>query len=447
MKVSVVTLGCPKNLVDSEVMTGLIQEAGFELTGDLEEAEAIIVNTCGFIKDAKEESIETVLDLARYKEIGRCRKLIMAGCLSQRYYRELMDEMPEVDHFVGTGGIPRIPDILRGMEERRDLVGDPSYLYDASTPRLLSSLTGSAYVKIAEGCSNHCSYCAIPIVRGEFRSRDMESIEREVRDLAGKGVKEINLIAQDTTSYGRDRDGTDLLALLKRLVRVEGIEWIRLLYLHPARVGDDLLKFIRDEEKVCRYIDLPLQHIDDRVLKAMGRGVRERDIRELIERIRAVIPSVILRTTFIVGFPGEDEEAFERLLSFTEEVEFDRLGAFTYSKEEGTPASGMDGQVPERVKRRRYRELMKIQKGIARKKNKDLVGSVQRVLVEGMSDESPYILQARTEGQAPDVDGVTYITGGDAMAGQMVLARIVDAGDYDLVGEILPVSGTDHILS
>lgn len=436
MKVAVVTLGCPKNLVDSEVMTGLIKEAGFELTGDPGVADAIIVNTCGFIEDAKEESIETVLELARYKEEGRCRRLIMAGCLSQRYHKELMTEMPEVDHFVGTGEIGRIADILRGIENERSIVGNPTYLYDASTPRLLSSTSGSAYVKIAEGCSNHCSYCTIPLVRGEFRSRKVESVEREVMELALRGVREINLIAQDTTSYGRDGGDGDLVTLLKRLVQIDGIEWIRLLYLHPARLGEDLLRVIRDEEKICKYVDLPLQHIDDRILRAMGRGVGEKEIRQLIERIREIIPGVTLRTTFIVGFPGEDEEAFEKLLDFVEEMEFDRLGAFTYSREEGTVAYRMEGQVSERVKKRRYRELMLLQREIALRKNRGLIGSIQRALVEGVSDESPYLFQARVENQAPDVDGITYIARGEVGKGEMVSLLITDAGPYDLVGEV-----------
>ena len=417
-----------------------MSRAGYELTVNPEEADAIIVNTCGFIQEAKEESIETILELAILKEKGRCRRLVVAGCLPQRYRTDLSKELPEVDYFLGIGEIERITGILMGEMPDRVVVGDSTSIDYRTDSRILSTPAGTAYVKISEGCSNHCSYCAIPLIRGELRSRDEDAIIREIDYLASKGVKEINLIAQDTTSYGKDVEGRDLEGLLRRIVKVRGIEWIRLLYLHPKGLKRSLIELIRDEEKICNYIDLPLQHIDDTILRSMNRGVDRRGIIELIETIRHIIPDATLRTTFIVGFPGEDDRAFEELIRFVEDMEFDRVGAFKYSREEGTPSYNMAGQVPEEVKEERYRRLMEVQRGISRKKNRRLIGSICRGIVEGVSEETPHLLKARLVSQAPDVDGVTYINDvkdKEIMAGDMVELMITDAGDFDLVAEVV----------
>jgi len=438
-KICLVSLGCPKNLVDSEVMLGILKQDNFELTANEDDADILIVNTCGFIGDAKEESIETILRLAQYKEKGRCRLLIVAGCLTQRYKDELAKEMPEVDFFIGTGEYPKIAYIIKNDSNQKVIAGIPKYVHDYDTPRILATPRYSAYVKIAEGCSNHCSYCTIPSIRGEFRSRSLNSVIKEIENLAQQGVKEINLIAQDSTSYGMDGDDSrGLETLLKRAVKVDGIEWVRLLYLYPGKITKNLIHLIRDEEKICKYIDMPIQHINNRILRAMNRNHTKAQIQEVIKMIRQEIPDAALRTSLIVGFPGETEEEFDELLDFVKATQFDRLGVFKYSKEEGTPAYKMKGQVPEAVKKVRLKKIMETQAKIAGEKNRLLVGSAIQVLVEGLSEETEFLLKGRSMQQAPDnIDGITYINKGIASPGDIADVIITDAGEHDIVGGIM----------
>ncbi len=441
-KVSLVSLGCPKNLVDAEVMLGYLAGEGYEVTTDEHEAEIIIVNTCSFIKEAKQESIDTILDLADRKHDGRCRLLVVTGCLPQRYQEELAGELPEVDIFVGTGDYPRIAEII--AEQRRvggqiRYTGDPNFLYNEEFPRLKSSPGYSAYLKIAEGCSNCCSYCVIPSLRGSFRSRPMEVLLHEARGLVEGGVKELNLIAQDITAYGRDlADGASLEALIGELVKISGLSWIRLLYAYPDGIRDSLIRLIRDEEKVCKYLDIPLQHISDPILRQMKRRSTESEIRALLTKLREEIPRIALRTSLIVGFPGETEEDFRKLLHFVEESQFDHLGVFCYSREEGTPAATMPAQVSERVKRDRYKKLMRAQSRVSFRRNRRLVNTMDRVIIEGYSEETDLLLKGRSARQAPDIDGQVYITAGAADVGDIVTLRITDSSDYDLIGEIVP---------
>ncbi len=439
--VRMISLGCPKNLVDSEVMLGLLRQKGWTPSAK-DDADVVIVNTCGFIREAKEESIETILTLAAAKEGGRVQKLVVAGCLPQRYGRELLPELPEVDLFVGTGEFHRIADLLdrsaRGKLRQKQWIDSPEFIYDHRTPRIHSSPPGSMYLKVSEGCANFCSYCVIPRIRGRLRSRPISSILKEAKEAASRGVKEINLIAQDITAYGKDRrDGSGLVQLLKGLAKVEGVRWIRLLYAHPAHLTEGLVHLIRDEEKVCKYLDLPIQHVDEGILKAMNRPPLKRKMPDLIDWIRREIPGVVLRTSLIVGFPGETEQSFRRLLEFVREAQFDRLGVFSYSPEEGTPAALLKDQVQDRIKLRRSRQIMRLQKRISLKKQKALIGSRVQVLVERPGGSPDPLWEGRTQGQAPEVDGVTFLTKGRARAGDMVNARILDAGPYDLFGEIL----------
>ena len=439
--VRIISLGCPKNLVDSEVMLGLLKEKGWTPSAS-EEAEVVIVNTCGFIREAKEESIETILSAASAKEEGKVKKLVVAGCLPQRYGGELVPEMPEVDLFVGTGEFHRIADLLGppagGKIRKRQVIGTPEFLYDHRTPRIHTSFPGSTYLKVSEGCANFCSYCVIPRIRGRLRSRPVSSILREAEEAASRGVKEINLIAQDVTSYGRDRrDGASLVRLLRGLVKVGGLRWVRLLYAHPAHVNPELLHLIRDEEKICKYLDIPLQHVDEDILKAMNRPVPDRSLRDFIGWVREEVPGIVLRTSLIVGFPGETERRFRRLEEFVREVRFDRLGVFSYSREGGTPAASLGGQVPDRIKELRRRKIMGLQKKISLRKQRALVGSRVPVLVERPGQSAGILWEGRTQGQAPEVDGSTYLTAGKARPGDWVQVRITDAGPYDLYGEIL----------
>ncbi len=439
--VCLVSLGCPKNLVDAEVMLGHLPTDRYQIVTDEAQADVIIVNTCAFIREAKEESVDTILTVADHKSTGRCKLLVVSGCLSQRYQEELAAELPEVDLFVGTGDAPRIVELLdqslAGSGPRK-AIGAPDFLYDHTTPRALSSPFYSAYVKIAEGCSNHCSYCVIPSIRGTLRSRSIASVVSEVEKLAAGGVKEINLIAQDVTAFGADRDdGANLVALLEELVKIEGVHWLRLLYAYPDGIGDELLALMAREPKICRYLDVPIQHIDDQMLKAMNRRLDSAGIRALIGRIREYLPEVTLRTSLIVGFPGETDDQFRRLLQFVEEGHFERLGVFRYSREEGTPAAAMPDQVSERVQLARYRRLMKAQARVAFRKNRALVGRIEPVLVEGVSEESELLLKGRSVRQAPDVDGQVYITAGQANVGDIVQLKITDSSEYDLIGSIV----------
>lgn len=441
LKVSMVSLGCPKNLVDSEVMLGYLPLDRYEIILDESAADIIIVNTCAFINDAKEESVDTILEVADYKENGNCKLLVVAGCLPQRYQDVLKEQLPEVDLFLGTAEGPQIVELIeRQMENDAPIqkIGVPDYLYDHETPRVNSSPTYTSYVKIAEGCSNHCSYCIIPQLRGKLRSRSIASVVAEAHSLVAQGVTEIVLIAQDITDYGADRnDGATLEKLLKELVTVEGIVWIRLLYAYPDGVSDELIELIATEEKICKYLDLPLQHIDDHILTQMNRHLDENQTRELVKRLRARIPDITLRTSFIVGFPGESREQFNKLLKFIEEGQFERVGVFRYSREEGTTAAKLPEQIPARTKTSRLNKLMKAQARVSFSKNRSLVGRIEPVLVEGYSEETDLLLKGRSARQAPDIDGQYLITAGIADVGEYVQLKITDSSEYDLIGEIV----------
>ncbi len=439
-----VSLGCPKNLVDAEVMLGFLDRSGYEVTTDEKEADIIIVNTCSFIKEAKQESVDTILDLADRKHDGRCNMLIVTGCLPQRYKDELSRELPEVDIFIGTGDYPRISEII---EEKRktagqlNCIGNPYLDYDENFPRLKSTPLYSAYLKIAEGCSNCCSYCLIPSLRGPYHSRPMARLMEEARGLVAGGVKELNIVAQDVTSYGKDLpEETSLELLLRELVKIEGLQWIRLLYVYPDGITDPLIQLIKTEEKICKYLDIPLQHISDPVLCAMKRRGTSSEIHKLLAKLRTEIPDIALRTSLIVGFPGETEEDFSKLLHFVEEAQFDRLGIFGYSREDGTPAAGLPDQISERIKRERGKKIMKVQARVSFKRNRRLINSLEQVIVEGLSDETDLLLKGRSSRQAPDIDGQVYITDGNALVGDIVTLKITDSSDYDLIGEIVPLS-------
>jgi len=440
-KVGFVSLGCPKNLVDSEVMLGLLSKSGHQITADQNEAEIIIVNTCGFIETAKQESIDTILEMADLKTTGACRRLVVAGCLVERYRREIQEQIPEVDAVVGTN---EIPSILKAVAE--EPVARPRkgrlYLYSDTDPRMLTTPRYTAYIKIAEGCDHPCSFCAIPAMRGRFRSRRPESVMREARSLVERGVKEINLIGQDTTMYGWDLGHrTGLADLIRQLGRIEELRWVRFLYAYPNTIYPDLLRAMGETEKACKYIDLPLQHASSRILKPMKRGGSRVTLLRLLERIRRAVPGVAIRTTMIVGFPGETESDFEELKQFVEQAQFERLGAFAYSDEEQTPAYDLEGKVPESVKLERRESLMQLQKGISRGCNARLLKSQAAVLVEGPSPESDLLWQGRLSTQAPDIDGVVYLNDGvddNVRPGDIRETLITEAFDYDLVGTVLP---------
>jgi ribosomal protein S12 methylthiotransferase len=446
-KISIVSLGCARNLVDSEVMAGLLQQSQYTMVQQPGDADVVIVNTCGFIGAAKEESIDTIIEIGRLKEEGNLKKLVVAGCLSQRYPDELARELPEVDLFIGTGEVPRVGEILREHEEntgRRQYVGVPSYIYDHATPRLRSTPSYTAFVKVSEGCDHKCAFCIIPQLRGPHRSRSIESVVTEVSFLAEKGVKEINLIAQDLTAYGRDRkDGTTLDGLLSEMARIPDLVWIRLLYAYPNFLEKPLLDVIRDSDKICKYLDIPFQHISRSLLRRMRRGKSGSEVREAVNHLREAIPALTLRTSLIVGFPGETEADFEELVNFVEETKFDRLGIFKYSEEEGTAAAKFDGKVSEEEKENRWQELMEVQAEISRKKNEALIGSIQRVMIDGTEQDSGK-LAARTQAHAPEVDGFVYVEGCDAQrrgnlpgSGELIDVKITGALDYDLISEIL----------
>ena len=440
-KVSLVSLGCPKNLVDAEVMLGYLSRDAYEVTTDEMQADIIVVNTCSFIKEAKQESIDTILDLADRKHDARCKLLIVTGCLPQRYQEELAKELPEVDIFIGTGDYPRIAEIIaekRTTTEQLCYTGDPNFVYNDDLPRLQSSPHYTAYLKIAEGCSNNCAYCVIPSLRGAMRSRPLATLLAEAERLVAAGVKELNLIAQDITAYGKDLpEAPNLEELIRALAQMEGLKWIRLLYAYPDGVTDSLISLIKNEPKVCKYLDLPIQHIADPILKRMKRRSGEQEIRTLIGKLRSEIPDIAIRTSLIVGFPGETNDDFKKLLQFVEETRFDRLGVFCYSREDGTPAAEMPDQVSERIKRERHKKLMRTQARVSFKHNRTLVDSEEDVLVEGYSEETELLLKGRSSRQAPDVDGLVYITAGNANVGDIVRLKITDSSDYDLIGEII----------
>jgi ribosomal protein S12 methylthiotransferase len=425
-----ISLGCPKNQVDAEQMLGVLSASGFEVTPDQAEADVIVVNTCGFIESAKDESIEAILDAAKMKKGGKCRALIVAGCLAQRYSDELRKELPEADAIIGTAEIARIGEICDralGGGAPVTRVSAPKLVF--GLPRVSTTPRHYRYLKIAEGCSNRCSYCAIPIIRGNFTSRPASSIIEEAKQLVGEGAKELILLAQDSTAY-RDR-GTDLIALLKRLVKVRGIEWLRLMYAYPGRISKELMDALAVEEKICKYLDIPIQHFDDKVLAAMNRRSTSEDIRKTIGQLRKRVPGIALRTSLIVGFPGETEAAFKRLLAYVKEAEFEHLGVFTYSPEEGTVARDLAAPVPAAVAADRLDRIMKAQAKISLKKNRALIGTRQRVLVDDMEDMA---LIGRLQTQAPEIDGVVYLSETDAEPGDFVDVTITDAAAYDLMG-------------
>lgn len=437
MRVAVASLGCAKNLVDAEQMMGRLLQAGHQLTDREAEAEIILVNTCGFIGPAKEESINTIIELGRMKEEGRCRALIVTGCLSQRYREELLDELPEVDAVLGTGDYPKIVEVIeRALSGERVIeIGRPVGDYPEALPRQLSASGPSAYLKIAEGCDNACSYCVIPSLRGRYRSRALDKIVAEARVLAGSGVKELIVIAQDTTAYGLDLWGEPRLdRLLGRLDGVDGIEWIRVLYSYPTNFTDRLIEAMACRPRVVKYLDIPLQHGADRVLKEMNRRGDPAAILRLLDKLRVAIPEIVLRTSLIVGFPGETEDDFEELLDFIRAIRFDHLGVFTYSREEGTPAGGRADQVPEEVKRERYRQAMEVQQRIAFEKNSSQIGREVRLLIEGVDVRRPGRYQGRWAGQAPGIDGLTFLKGevGSYRIGDLVPARIIKTHGYDM---------------
>jgi ribosomal protein S12 methylthiotransferase len=485
MKIGMVSLGCPKNLVDSEVMLGLAQQSGHELTRDAEQADVLVVNTCAFIDKAKQESIDAILEMAELKKTGRCRQLIVTGCMGERYRDELKAQIPEIDVVLGTGEVPDIVKALGGSnhtghggtEVRSSLItvlrsnGEPTgtpnlepgtsnlepeprtrtwnpepgtrnsslptYIYDADTPRLLATPRHYAYIKIAEGCDYKCAFCIIPTLRGKYRSRPSESIVREARALAARGVKEVLLISQDTSFYGIDRGERGALArLLRELNEVDGLEWVRMLYLYPTTIGDDVLDAMAESEKVCSYVDLPLQHASDAVLKRMKRPGTRASYERLLTRIRERVPGVTLRTTFIVGFPGETDADFAELQSFVEAIGFDHVGVFTYSHEEGTSAHGLVDDIPAKIKKQRQSQLMRLQRRVVTAAQKRRVGDQVRLLIDGPSTDHDLVLRARLEGHAPDIDPLVYLTECDPSElepGQFINAQIVGSRGYDLI--------------
>jgi ribosomal protein S12 methylthiotransferase len=438
-KVAIITLGCEKNLVDSDIMSQLIDEKGYTLVDNPEEANVIVVNTCGFIDAAKEESINTILDMADLKQTGHLKSLIVAGCLTQRYKEVLLDEMPEIDGIVGTGDFDKINRIIEeSLEGKKPVfVGNPAFSYENVTRRKVEKGTYSAYIKIAEGCDNKCTFCIIPALRGAFRSRSIESVVAEAESLAAQGVKEVNLIAQDSTNYGFDLYGERVLhTLLRRVSKVEGIEWIRLHYAYPGYFTDELIQEFATNPKVCKYIDMPLQHSEDAVLKRMLRPGRQRDTRELVAKIRSLVPDVALRTSIIVGFPGETEEEFGRLKDFLREIQFDRLGVFSYSQEEGTAAARLPDQVPGDIIERRTNELMEVQREVANERNGRFVGKEVQVLIEGYDGRNNVHI-GRSQFDASEIDGEVFVTGYRGELGQITPVRITHSYDFDLAGEVI----------
>lgn len=439
-KVAIVTLGCEKNLVDSDMMAHLIDEKGYELVDDPEQATVVIVNTCGFIDAAKEESVNKILDMAELKDSGKLKSLVVAGCLTQRYKEDILKEIPEVDGIVGTGDFMSITNIIEEslIGQKPVYVGNPVFTYEDVIKRKVKAGTYSAYIKIAEGCDNACTFCSIPLMRGKFRSRTIESIVEEAKHLASQGIVEISLIAQDSTNYGTDiYDGKHMLPqLLTKLSEVEGIEWIRLHYAYPGFFTDELIEVFATNRKVCKYIDMPLQHSEDAVLKRMRRPGRQRDIRELVGKIRGQVPDVAIRTSLIVGFPGETEADFANLCEFVKEIKFDRLGVFTYSNEDETPATRLPDHVDEETKEKRANIIMEIQREIAADRNSRFVGQVLPVLIERYEGRND-IYVGRTQYDAPEIDGEVFVAGYKGELGKIVNVKITHSYEYDLAGEVV----------
>ena len=440
MKILFVSLGCDKNLADTESMLGLLASRGYEMTDDEAEADVIVINTCCFIHDAMEESIQNILDMAEYRKSGQAKALIVTGCLAQRYRQEILDEIPEVDEVLGTTAFDRILDAVDAAlsGERGVMLADPDALPLPETKRLVTTGGHYAYLKIAEGCDKHCTYCIIPSLRGRFRSVPMERLLKEAQELADQGVKELILVAQETTLYGKDLYGEKSLhILLKKLCEISGIRWIRILYCYPEEITDDLIRVMKEEPKICHYLDIPIQHASDGILKRMGRRTSKQELIDIVGRLRKEIPDICLRTTLITGFPGETQAQHEELMQFVDEMEFDRLGVFTYSPEEGTPAAAMPDQIAEEVKEERQAELMELQQEIAFDAAEDMKGREVLVMIEGkVADENAYV--GRTYKDAPNVDGLIFInTDEELVSGDFARVKVTGALDYDLIGELL----------
>jgi ribosomal protein S12 methylthiotransferase len=436
--VGLVSLGCPKNLVDGEVMLGALERAGHRLVADPGEADVLVVNTCAFIDRAKQESVDAILEMAREKETGRARRLVVAGCLAQRYDEDLRREIPEIDATLGTGQVADVVQAVEGRATRRGNTAPPTWVYDHQSPRVLATPPWLAYVKISEGCDYTCAFCIIPTLRGRHRSRHVEDILAEVRGLARRGVREIVLVAQDSTRYGRDHGIRDGLAyLLRRLGQVEGIRWIRVMYAYPQTLTDPILEAMAAEEKVVKYVDIPLQHASEAVLKRMKRPTGRGNLLGMLERIRERVPGVAVRTTFIVGFPGETDADFRRLRAFVEAGRFENVGVFTYSDEEGTAAHGLSDDVPAEVKEERRAEIMSLQGGLSLELNRSRLGERVEVLVEGTHPDTDLLLRGRTARQAPEIDGQVIINDGTAEAGAFVTVEVTEAHPYDLVGRVV----------
>ena len=440
MKILFISLGCDKNLVDTEVMLGMLASRGYEMTNDEQEADIIVINTCCFIHDAKEESIQNILEMAEYKKNGSAKALIVTGCMAERYRQEILDEIPEVDEVLGTTAYDRILDAvdaaLAGQHEV--MTADLDALPLPETKRLVTTGGHFAYLKIAEGCDKHCTYCIIPKIRGNFRSVPMERLLKEAQDLAEQGVKELILVAQETTLYGKDLYGEKSLPkLLRELCKISGIRWIRILYCYPEEITEELIQVMKEEPKICHYLDLPIQHANDTILKRMGRRTSRQELIDIITKLRKEIPDICLRTTLITGFPGETQEQHEEVMEFIDTLEFDRLGAFTYSPEEDTPAATFEDQIDEEVKEDRQADIMELQQEIAFDKAEDMIGREVLVMIEGkVADENAYV--GRTYRDAPNVDGLIFInTDVELISGDFAKVKVTGALDYDLIGELM----------
>lgn len=441
MKLGLISLGCSKNLVDSENYIGmLVARKNFEITNDIDESEIVLINTCGFIGDAKEESIQAILEVAEKKKQGKVKKIIVAGCLAQRYSDELIREIKEIDAVIGNGDIDKIEEVVDTILKEEKIVkcGIPDYLATSKVERILTTKPYTAYIKISEGCNRVCAYCIIPKLRGKLRSRTIEDIVMEAKNLAENGVRELNILAQETTEYGIDLYGNkSLAALLKELSKVEKIDWIRVHYMYPNSITDELIDVIKNEPKICKYFDIPIQHISSNILKKMLRTGSGEQIRKILNKIRKEIPEAIMRTTLIVGFPGETEEDYKELKEFLEEFEFDYAGVFKYSREEDTIAYDLPHQISERVKEKRWAELTNLQSKIAEDKNRKKLGEVVEVIIDGVSSESEFMLEGRTRGQALDIDGRVLTSDGTAKLGEIVKVKLEQNFDYDFVGAII----------
>lgn len=440
MKILFISLGCDKNLVDTEVMLGMLASRGYEMTNDEQEADIIVINTCCFIHDAKEESIQNILEMAEYKKNGSAKALIVTGCMAERYRQEILDEIPEVDEVLGTTAYDRILDAvdaaLAGQHEV--MTANLDALPLPETKRLVTTGGHFAYLKIAEGCDKHCTYCIIPKIRGNFRSVPMERLLKEAQDLAEQGVKELILVAQETTLYGKDLYGEKSLPkLLRELCKISGIRWIRILYCYPEEITDELIQVMKEEPKICHYLDLPIQHANDTILKRMGRRTSKQELIDIVQKLRKEIPDICLRTTLITGFPGETQEQHEEVMEFIDTLEFDRLGAFTYSPEEDTPAATFEDQIDEEVKEDRQADIMELQQEIAFDKAEDMIGREVLVMIEGkVADENAYV--GRTYRDAPNVDGLIFInTDVELISGDFAKVKVTGALDYDLIGELM----------